>query len=105
MDVQSKIAFCQIIAQILIVDGVLTDVERSFLQSVMNELQMTDEERTDVFTKVNIDDSIEDRLALLDREALQALLIEMRAASSLDGHIDPVERALIDTLIDRIDRP
>lgn len=98
MDYASKIAYCQLVAQLLIADGHLTDDERAFLQSLMNELELTDAERHDVFASVNADDDVELRAAKLPRELLAQLVIELKAASSVDGEMAPVEQALIDRL-------
>lgn len=91
MEHGSKISYCQLVAQILILDGVFTDDERAFLNSLMERLKLTDEERGEVFNNVNLNDSIEDRLAQLDKETLESLVEDLHRASSADGEVVPVE--------------
>ncbi len=62
----------------------------------MTELGLTDDEREHVFNTVNIGDDVAPRLEKIeDRQALERLLIELRAASSVDGEVSEVERDLM----------
>ena len=103
MEVTNKIAYCQLVAQLLIIDGVLTDDERAFLGSLMNELDMDEAQREAVFLSVNVDDDLEDRLSQLGKESLKTLLTEVRAASAVDGDMSPVERQLIRHIQEHLD--
>ncbi len=96
MKYSEKISYCQVVAQMMVADGVLTDDERAFLGSLMTELGLTDDEREHVFNTVNIGDDVAPRLEKIeDRQALERLLIELRAASSVDGDVSEVERDLM----------
>ena len=95
MEVSNKVVYCQLVAQLLIIDGVLTDDERNFLESLMNELELDEVERNDVLNGVNISDTVEARLSRLDRDSVETLLTEVRAASAVDGEVSAVERNLI----------
>jgi len=95
MEHRSKISYCQLVAQILILDGVFTDDERAFLSSLMEKLELTDEECREVFNNVNLTDSIEDRLEHLDKETLESLVKDLHEASSVDGEVAPVEQDIL----------
>ena len=95
MEATKNVVYCQLVAQLLIIDGVLTDDERSFLESLMNDLALDSAQREEVFNGVNINDTIEGRLTKLSKDSIETLLTEVRAASAVDGDISPVERVLI----------
>lgn len=95
MEHRSRISYCQLVAQILILDGVFTDDERAFLSALMEKLELTDEECREVFNNVNLTDSIEDRLEHLDKETLESLVKDLNEASSVDGEVAPVEQDIL----------
>jgi len=95
MEATKNVVYCQLVAQLLIIDGVLTDDERSFLESLMNDLALDSAQREEVFNGVNINDTVEDRLSKLSKDSIETLLTEVRAAAAVDGTISAVERVLI----------
>ncbi|MEZ4379898.1 MAG: TerB family tellurite resistance protein [Nannocystaceae bacterium] len=95
MDVTDKKLYCEIIAQVLIIDGMITDDERAFLDEVFARLGLSDDERRDVINHVNVDDAIEEKVARLAPEVREQLTAELEGAAGLDSDVSPGERDLI----------
>ena len=91
-----KSLVCQIVAQLLLIDGAVTDEEHAFLQRLMDKLEMDDAARSKVFNSVNIDDVIEDKAALISESARATLLESIEEAALADGDKGGSEQSLID---------
>jgi uncharacterized tellurite resistance protein B-like protein len=89
-------AFCELVAQLVIVDGAVTDAERVFLERVMDRFGLDAAAKKAVINSVDIDDPVGPRLALLSPETRRLLLSELEAAAALDGEIHPSERQMIE---------
>jgi uncharacterized tellurite resistance protein B-like protein len=92
---QEHRAFCEVIAQLVIADGAVTDAERAFLERVMDRFGLDDAARQAVINAVDIDDPIGPRLALLGPDARRALLAELEVAAAVDGEINRSELEII----------
>ena len=87
MDAKDRVLYVQILAQMLIADGVLSDEERAHLDTVMDSLEMPPEERREALAGVSIDSQVEDRVAALSDQAKKGLLAEVEKALRLDGDL------------------
>ncbi|MFK7985697.1 MAG: hypothetical protein AB8I08_06665 [Sandaracinaceae bacterium] len=87
MEAKDRILYVQILAQMLIADGVLSDEERTHLDAVMDSLSMPDKERRDALSGVSIDSAVEDRVAQLGDGAKKQLLAEVKKAMRPEGEI------------------
>lgn len=79
--------YVQILAQMLIADGVLADEERAHLDKVMDGVGMPPEERQEALKGVSIDSPVEERVAQLSDAVKQNLLSEVDKALRLDGEL------------------
>ena len=85
MESKDRILYVQILAQMLIADGVLADDERTHLDAVMSSLDMPADERKTALGGVSIDSPVEDRVAALSEQAKTGLLDEVKRALDVDG--------------------
>ena len=85
MEAKDRLLYVQILAQMLIADGVLSDEERAHLDTVMDSLEMPDAERSKALSGVSIDSKVEDRVAALSAGAKKGLLAEVEKAINIDG--------------------
>lgn len=95
-DKASDRIFCEIVAQLVIADGAVTDDERAFLQRLMDRFEFDDADRSAVFGAVDIGQPIDDRLAQLEPSQRADLLMELEEAASADGHVGRGEQQIID---------
>ena len=65
MTTDDKRLYCSILAQLLIIDGAVTDDERAFLDAVFLRLGLGVADRQAVYNSVNVDDSIEEKVRRL----------------------------------------
>lgn len=91
MQPQDRILYVQILAQMLIADGVLADEERAHLDQVMDGLGMPPEERQDALKSVSIDSPVEERVAALSDGVRKNILQEVEKALRLDGELTKSE--------------
>ena len=91
MDPKDRTLYVQILAQMLIADGVLADEERSYLDRIMDSLGMPPEERKQALANVSIDSPVEERVRALGDTAKQSLLAEVEKALNLDGQMTKSE--------------
>lgn len=96
---RDEVVRSRIVAQLLIVDGQLTDDERSFLFKLMGRLELSAEEQAEVIDSVNVDDSIEEILAAVSVESRAAMIEDLKAAAEADGHTGPGEAAIIERVV------
>ncbi|AKF03957.1 hypothetical protein [Sandaracinus amylolyticus] len=75
--------YVQILGQVLIADGALSDAERTYLDGVMDALQMSADERRAAFAGISVDSPIEERVAGLGASARDRLRGEL--ARAVDG--------------------
>jgi uncharacterized tellurite resistance protein B-like protein len=87
MESKDRVLYVQILAQMLIADGVLADEERTHLDAVMESLNMPPEERREALGNVSIDSPVEERVAALGAEAKGQLLAEVEKALRVDGEL------------------
>ncbi|MCA9634994.1 MAG: hypothetical protein KC420_03060 [Myxococcales bacterium] len=95
MDINEKKLYCEIVAQLLIIDGAITDDERAFLDQVFGRLGLDADERRDVIHHVNVDDDIEAKVQRLAPDVRAALSAELEAAAGADHEILGSERDII----------
>ena len=96
MDPADRLLYVQILAQMLIADGVLADEERAHLDTVMDGLGMPPEERGEALRGVSIDSPVEERVAALGEAAKQGLLAEVEKALHIDGELTNSEAHFLD---------
>ena len=96
MDPKDRILYVQILAQMLIADGMLADEERAHLDTVMDGLSMPAEERRTALAGVSIDSPVEDRVEALGAEAKKSLLGEVEKALHVDGELTNSEAYFLD---------
>ncbi len=96
MTTDDKRLYCSILAQLLIIDGAVTDDERAFLDAVFLRLGLGVADRQAVYNSVNVDDSIEEKVRRLSPEVRAELTRELEGAAGLDSDISPGERDLIE---------
>lgn len=93
--IEDKRLYCEIIAQLLLIDGSVTDGERAFLDGVFNRLGLGVADRVAVYNNVNVDDRIEEKVARLSADVRASLTRELEGAAGLDYDVSPGERDLI----------
>jgi hypothetical protein len=93
---ERNLLYCQIVAQLLIVDAAVTDAERDFLERLMNRFGFDKAQKQAVFDGVDIGEPIDTKLTLLDDASRTQLLGELEAAAAVDGEIDEGELEIID---------
>ncbi len=88
--------YVQILAQMLIADGVLADEERAHLDRVMDSLGMPPEERHAALAEVSIDSPVEERVSALSDSAKKSLLSEVEKALHVDGEMSRSEQYFLE---------
>lgn len=96
MEPKDRVLYVQILAQMLIADGVLADEERNHLDAVMDSLGMPDGERKEALANVSIDSPVEERVAALGDDAKKNLLAEVEKALRVDGELTNSEAYFLD---------
>lgn len=98
MDVHDRKLFIQIIGQVLIADGVLTDTERDYIDRVMDNLGLEGDERSGALKGISMDSPVEERVGGLSAEAKGMLLAEVEKAIGADGETSKSEQQLLDEI-------
>jgi len=98
MQAHDQKLFVQIIGQLLISDGILSDPERAYLDRVMDSFSMGPEERKLALHGISMDSPVEERVAGLSAEARAQLLDAARDAVSADGETSKNESAFLERL-------
>ena len=88
--------FIQILGQMLIVDGMLSDKERAYLDEVMDRIGMAADARRPALSGISLDSAIEERIALLSADAKQLLKSELESAALADGETHRREASFLD---------
>jgi uncharacterized tellurite resistance protein B-like protein len=89
-----NLAKCLLVSKVLVADGIMTDEEREFLDGLMRELKLSEDERKQVIELEGWDDAepVLQSLSLEDKLELVAKLVD---AASADGHLSPHELAAV----------
>ncbi len=95
LPLNEKKLYAQLVAQLVLIDGSVTDAERNFLGSLMTRLGLSDEQQREVINQVNVDDEVESRVRQLSPNARISLLMELEDAAKIDEVILASERDLI----------
>jgi len=98
MQANDQKLFVQIIGQLLISDGILSDPERAYLDRVMDSFSMDPEERQLALHGISMDSPVEARVAGLSAEARAQLLDAARGAVDADGESSKNEVAFLTRL-------
>lgn len=96
MDSKDRILYVQILAQMLIADGVLADEERIYLDRIMDSLAMPPDERERALSGVSIDSPVEERVSALGDAFKAQLLTEVERALNVDGQVTPSEAYFVE---------
>lgn len=92
-----SVAYCHVVASVLAADGRMDDSERTFLDALMTELGLNDDERNDVIHFENTDGA-EDAVQDMPEEQRRRLMDDVLAAVLADGKISPLEQRLVQRL-------
>jgi uncharacterized tellurite resistance protein B-like protein len=92
-----NVAKSLLVAKVLVADGMMKDEERSFLDTVMNSLALTTEERKAVVELEGLDTAHEFVLGLPVEERQQILEMLVDAAS-VDGKLSQYEMGVVKRL-------
>lgn len=92
MDANDRLLYVQILAQMLIADGVLADEERAHLDRIVASLGMSDAERNQAMKGVSLDSPVEERVTGLSEAARSNLLVEVQKALMADGSMSNSEK-------------
>jgi len=87
--------FVQIIGQLLISDGILSDPERAYLDRVMDSFGMDDASRKEALHGISMDSPVEERVAGMSPEARAKLLEAARGAVDADGETSKNEEVFL----------
>jgi hypothetical protein len=96
VDYRDEVLRCKLVAQLLIIDGQLTDDERTFLFGLMERLELDEDEKGHVIDSVNVDDPVEDILGRVDSAMRATVLEDLGAAALADGELGVAEQRIID---------
>ena len=99
---EDRIPYVQILAQMLIADGVLADEERAHLDKIMDGLELTAEERKRALSGVSIDSPVEERIAELSEGARSGLLQEVEKALNVDGKLTASEAHFLERVQNKL---
>lgn len=92
-----NVAKALLVAKVLVADGMMQDEERAFLETAMNSLGLTADERKAVVELEGLDKAHEHVLALPTEERQQILEMLVDAASA-DGKLSPYEMGVVKRL-------
>ena len=90
----AKVAKCLLVSKVLVADGMMTDDERAFLETMMTALGLDADERRRVIDLEGWDDA-EPMVRGLSLEERQQLVEQLVDAASADGRLSPNELAAI----------
>jgi len=96
MDENDRVLYVQILAQMLIADGVLADDERAHLDRVAGSLGMPEDEKQNALKGVSLDSPVEERVAALSDDAKSNLLVEVEKALHVDGDMSNSEKYFLE---------
>lgn len=92
-----NVAKSLLVAKVLVADGMMQDEERAFLETVMNSLDLTADERKAVIELDGLDEAHRFVLGLSkdDRQQILEMLVD---AASVDGKLSPHEMGVVQRL-------
>ena len=90
----AKVAKCLLVSKVLVADGMMTDDERAFLETMMTALGLDADERRRVIDLEGWDDA-EPLVRGLSAEERQQLVEQLVDAASADGRLSARELATI----------
>jgi uncharacterized tellurite resistance protein B-like protein len=90
----AKVAKCLLVSKVLVADGMMTDEERAFLETMMTAQGLDADERRRVIDLEGWDDA-EPLVRGLSLEERQQLVEQLVDAASADGRLSPNELATI----------
>ena len=92
-----NVAKSLLVAKVLVADGMMQDEERTYLETIMNSLGLTPDERKQVRDLDGLDDA--HRFVLeLAKEERQHILEMLVDAASADGKLSPYELGVVKRL-------
>ncbi|MCC7543064.1 MAG: TerB family tellurite resistance protein [Deltaproteobacteria bacterium] len=92
-----RVAQCLLVANVLVADGMMSDLERGFLRNVMDQMGLDDASRR-LVTDLDGLDEAERVVATLPEPRRRELLDVLLAAVLVDGKISPHERTMVDRI-------
>lgn len=92
-----RLARCLLISKVLAADGIMTDAEREFLESAMEKLGLTDEERAQCRNFEGWDEA-EPIVRAMSLDAKRELMDGLVLAVLADGKVSPHEMKTIEKL-------
>jgi uncharacterized tellurite resistance protein B-like protein len=97
-----NVAKSLLVSKVLVADGMMQDEERQFLETVMNSLGLTADERKAVTELDGLDDAHKFVMNLPKEERQQ--IVEMLVdAASVDGKLSPHEMGVVKRLTKALD--
>lgn len=89
-----RVATCLLFSKVLAADGIVTENERTFLNSAMDKLAIAPDDRTKI---INLEgwDEAEKALLHLSEDAKRAIIGELIDAASADGRLSPLEAGMV----------
>jgi uncharacterized tellurite resistance protein B-like protein len=96
MDASERVTVAQVIGQMLISDGALSDAERDHFERLMDRLGMDAAEKKQAIAGIDVDSPVEERVERLGGEVRDKLLVELESAMNAGGEVAPGERILLD---------
>ena len=94
---EERLARCLLISKILAADGIMTDDERSFLESAMQSLELTEAERAQCRRFEGWEEA-QDTIAALSVEDKRVFMDGLVQAVLADGKVSPHEMSTIEKL-------
>jgi uncharacterized tellurite resistance protein B-like protein len=93
----ANVAKCLLVAKVLVADGMMTDEERAFLDSIVRQLGLTEEERRRVVALEDMAEAeaVARALPVVDKRALLDMLVD---AASADGRLARLEMGVVQRL-------
>ncbi len=95
MTAAERTVFVQIVGQVLIADGILDDAERTHLDTVMDDVGLEGDARSQALKGIDQDSPIEERMGTLSAEVRTQLVAAAEAAAAIDEEVAPVVEALL----------
>jgi uncharacterized tellurite resistance protein B-like protein len=93
----ANVAKCLLVAKVLVADGMMTDEERAFLDAIVRQLGLTDDERR-LVTELDGMAEAEAVARVLPAHDKQALLDMLVDAAAADGRLAPLEMGVVTRL-------
>ena len=89
-----RVAKCLLVSKVIVADGMMTENERIFLDTMMKDLGLDDGERERVLALEGWDQA-EPVVAKLSEEEKREFVSVLKSVSSADGRLSPLEAAAV----------